>query len=183
MFFRLKVSCPFDGTLFFGEVVVSIYDFEMYDIQNNLVSLSDYKNKVVLIVNTASNCGFTPQFKQLETLYQEFKESGFEILGFPCNQFMEQDKGSNEEILSFCQINYGVTFKMFSKIEVNGENVPPLYQYLKKEKAGLMNSNIKWNFTKFLVDKNGVVVKRYSPQHSLDKIKTDIQKIGGFYGI
>lgn len=153
---------------------MSIYDFTLLDIKNQEINLSDYKNKTLLIVNTASNCGFTPQFKQLEELYQQYKNQNFEVLGFPCNQFMQQDKGTNTEIDSFCQINYGVTFKMFSKIEVNGKNAHPLYQYLKKQKSGLLSPNIKWNFTKFLVDSKGNVIKRYSPTDSFDKIIKDI---------
>lgn len=156
---------------------MNIYDFTLHDIKNNEIDFNVYKDKVLLIVNTASNCGFTPQFKQLEELYQLYNGRGFEILGFPCNQFMEQDSGSNEEIQSFCQINYGVTFKMFAKIEVNGKNAAPLYRFLKTEKSGLINSDIKWNFTKFLINKDGEVIKRYPPQHSIDKINKDIDNL------
>lgn len=156
---------------------MNIYDFNVLDIKNQEISLNDYKNKVLLIVNTASNCGFTPQFKELEELYQKYKTKDFEILGFPCNQFMQQDKGSNQEIDSFCKLNYGVTFKMFAKIEVNGKTAHPLYKYLKKQKSGVLNSNIKWNFTKFLVDINGNVIKRYPPTCSFEKITIDINNI------
>lgn len=154
---------------------MNIYDFTICDITNQEINFKEYQNKVLLIVNTASNCGFTPQFKQLEELYQSYKTQNFEILGFPCNQFMEQDKGSNEEIATFCQKNYGVTFKMFTKVNVNGENEHPLYKLLKTQQKGLLNSNIKWNFTKFLINKNGEVIKRYPPQYSIKKIKTDIE--------
>lgn len=156
---------------------INIYDFTICDITNKEIDFSDYQNKVLLIVNTASTCGLTPQFKALEELYQSYKSQNFEILGFPCNQFMKQDKGSNDEIATFCQVNYGVTFKMFAKTYVNGENALPLYNYLKQEQSGLINSNIKWNFTKFLVNRNGEVIKRYSPTHSIEKIIKDIDNI------
>lgn len=139
-----------------------IYDFEAINIKGQPVPLSDFKGKVLLIVNTASKCGFTPQYKGLEKLYQNFKDKGLEILGFPCNQFGAQEKGSDSEISQFCELNYGVSFPMFSKIEVNGDQAHPLYKYLKKQAPGLMGTEgIKWNFTKFLVDQNGTVVKRF----------------------
>jgi glutathione peroxidase len=141
------------------------------------VSLETYRGKVLLIVNTASKCGFTPQFEGLEALYQQYKDQGFEVLGFPCNQFLKQDPGSDAEIQSFCSLNYGVSFPMFSKIEVNGPGTHPLYKILKEEAKGLLGSEkIKWNFTKFLVDKQGQVVKRYAPNLDPAKIGPDIEQ-------
>lgn len=142
---------------------MNIYDFEIEDIKGNKISLEKYANQVILIVNTASKCGFTPQLKGLEILYKKYHDQGFTILGFPCNQFAKQDPGSNSEIESFCQINYGVTFPMFAKIDVNGEHESPLYHYLKSSKKGFFSSNIKWNFTKFLINRNGEVVARFAP--------------------
>lgn len=142
---------------------MTLYDITVKNMNNKSISLKEYKNKVVLIVNTASKCGFTPQFQELEALYQKYKDQDFLILGFPCNQFKEQDPENNQEILSFCQLNYGVTFPMFSKIEVNGEKEAKLYTYLKSQQSGLFNKEIKWNFTKFLINKQGEVVKRYGP--------------------
>ncbi|MDU2159017.1 glutathione peroxidase [Clostridium sp.] len=139
--------------------------------------MSDYKGNIILVVNTASKCGFTPQLKDLEELYKEYKDSGVEILGFPCNQFLNQEPGENKEVKNFCQINYGVTFNMFEKIDVNGSNTHPIYKYLKEQEKGLLTKDIKWNFTKFLIDKEGNVIKRYSPATSPLKIKTDIEKL------
>lgn len=156
---------------------MSIYDFKATTIQGEEKSLADYKGKPVLIVNTASKCGFTPQFEGLQKLYEEYKDSGFEILGFPCNQFGNQDPGENEEIEGFCQINYGVTFQMFSKVNVKGDNAHPLFVYLTNEAKGMLTKQIKWNFTKFLVDKEGHVVKRFAPQTKPVEIKGDIEKI------
>ncbi len=146
------------------EPTVTIYDFSAKKISGEEVSLSAYRGKVLLIVNTASKCGFTPQYEGLEALYRKYADRGFMILGFPCNQFSEQEPGSNEEIANFCRVNYGVTFDIFAKIEVNGDNAHPLYRYLKKEAPGLFGSeSIKWNFTKFLIDRDGNVVERYAP--------------------
>ncbi len=156
---------------------MNFYDFTARDIYGEEVSMKDYKGKVVLIVNTASKCGLTPQFKDLEDLYQEYKEKGFEILGFPCNQFAKQDSGSNEEIQQFCQLNYGVTFTMFEKIDVNGKNAHPLYKYLKSQAKGIFSKEIKWNFSKFLIDANGNVIKRYAPTASPLKMKNVIEKL------
>jgi glutathione peroxidase len=139
--------------------------------------MNNYKGKIVLVVNTASKCGFTPQLKDLEDLYKEYKDSGVEILGFPCNQFLNQEPGDNNEVKNFCQINYGVTFNMFEKIDVNGSNTHPIYKYLKDQEKGILTKDIKWNFTKFLIDRNGNVIKRYSPTTSPLKIKEDIEKI------
>ena len=156
---------------------MNFYDFSAKDIHGKEVKMSNYKGKVVLVVNTASKCGLTPQFKELEELYKIYKDKKLEILGFPCNQFANQDSGSNEEIQNFCQLNYGVTFTMFEKIEVNGDNAHPLYKYLKNETKGLLNKDIKWNFTKFLIDTEGNVVKRYAPIVKPSKIRTDIESL------
>ena len=141
------------------------------------VKMDEYKGKVLLVVNTASKCGFTPQLAELEQMYKDYKDKGFEIIGFPCNQFANQDPGSNKEISDFCLINYGVTFTMFEKIDVNGENTHPLYKFLKNEKKGLLSKEIKWNFTKFLIDSEGNVVKRYAPTVKPLKIEEDIKKL------
>lgn len=159
---------------------MSIYDYSATSINGQEVNLSDYQGKVVLIVNTASKCGFTPQFAGLEKLHEEMADQGLAILGFPCNQFGSQDPGSDGEIEEFCQLNYGVSFPMFSKIEVNGSGTHPLYKYLKNEAKGVLGSkNIKWNFTKFLVDSEGNVVRRYAPTDKPENIKQDIQKLLG----
>ncbi|GKU26347.1 glutathione peroxidase [Clostridium folliculivorans] len=156
---------------------MSIYDFKAIDIDGREVDFSDYKGKVLLIVNTASKCGLTPQFKELEDLYNKLRGKNFEILGFPCNQFASQDPGNSEEIKSFCLLNYGVTFKMFEKVDVNGENAHPIYKYLTSQKGGILNKAVKWNFTKFLVDSNGNVVDRFAPTTSPSKIEEDINKL------
>ncbi len=143
-------------------------------------SLADYKSKVLLIVNTASKCGFTPQYGELQSLYEKYGNEQFEILAFPCNQFAGQEPGNNEEIVNFCQLNYKITFPVFSKIDVNGKNTAPLFAYLKSQCPGILGiSAIKWNFTKFLVDKKGVVVKRYAPMTPPGKIAQDIEKYIG----
>jgi len=154
----------------------NIYDHKANKISGEEVGLDQYKGKVLLIVNTASKCGFTPQFKGLEKLYADYKEQGLEILGFPCNQFLKQDPGNDSEISEFCSLNYGVTFPMFSKIEVNGDNTHPLYKYLKAEAKGLLGSEkIKWNFTKFLINADGKVVKRYAPNTEPKDLVSDIE--------
>ena len=155
------------------------YDFSAKMMNGQEVKMDQYRGKVVLVVNTASKCGLTPQFTELEELYKEYKEQGLEILGFPCNQFAGQDPGSNSEIHEFCQLNYGVSFTMFEKIDVNGEKAHPLYQFLKKEKSGLLNGEIKWNFTKFLIDKTGKVMARYAPQVDPNTLGKDIEKLLG----
>jgi glutathione peroxidase len=155
---------------------MSIYDYKVEKVGNEIVSLEEYKGKVMLIVNTASKCGFTPQFEGLEKLYKEYKDSGLVILGFPCNQFANQDPASDEEIHSFCSLNYGVSFPMFKKVDVNGENEDPLYTFLKSQKKGAFGSKIKWNFTKFLVDKEGNVVKRYASNKKPESFEQDIKK-------
>lgn len=153
---------------------MSIYKIKVKNINNEEVSLENYKNKVLLIVNTATGCGFTPQYVGLQELYEKYGNQGFEILDFPCNQFANQAPGDDTEINNFCMITFGTTFPRFSKIDVNGGNESPLYTFLKKEKGGLLSSNIKWNFTKFLIDKNGNVVERYSPTDKPEKIEKDI---------
>lgn len=158
--------------------MTAVYDFTPARLNGKEQPLEDYRGKVLLIVNTASKCGFTPQFEGLEKLYGDLKDKGLEILGFPCNQFGKQDPGSNNEIGEFCQINYGVSFPMFSKIDVNGPSADPLYKYLKAEKPGLMGSkNIKWNFTKFLVDRDGKVVKRFAPTDTPHGIRKSIEAL------
>lgn len=157
---------------------MSTYEYNVRTITGGEVSLSQYRGKVLLIVNTASKCGFTPQFEELQELYESYQSHGFEVLGFPCNQFMNQDPGSEEEILSFCQLNYGVTFPMFSKIDVNGKNAHPLYGYLAEEAPGLLGMKaIKWNFTKFLIDRDGNVVKRFAPTDKPAEMRNDIEKL------
>uniref|UniRef100_A0AB33JJD7 Glutathione peroxidase n=2 Tax=unclassified Prevotella TaxID=2638335 RepID=A0AB33JJD7_9BACT len=141
----------------------TIYDYSVKDKKGNDVSLSQYKGKVILVVNTASKCGLTPQFEGLETLWKELKDSGLQIIGFPCNQFANQDSGSDDQIQEFCSLNYGVTFPIMKKIKVNGEDADPLYKWLKSQKRGFLTSAIKWNFTKFLINKHGEVVSRFSP--------------------
>ena len=156
---------------------MSVYDFVMKDAEGNDVSLADYKGKVLLIVNTATGCGFTPQYNGLEELYEKYRDKGFEILDFPCNQFGEQAPGTDAEITEFCTINFGVSFKQFSKIDVNGENEAPLYTYLKGEKGGILGTKIKWNFTKFLVDREGNVVERYAPTVTPERMEPKITEL------
>ncbi|MEG2893771.1 MAG: glutathione peroxidase [Clostridium sp.] len=156
---------------------MKLYDFKVNKLNGQEVSMEDYKGKVLLIVNTASKCGLTPQFEGLESLYKEYKDRGFEVLGFPCNQFANQEKGSSTEIHEFCQLNYGVSFTMFEKINVNGDEAHPLYKYLKSEAKGLLTKEVKWNFTKFLIDNKGNVIKRYAPIVEPSKIKSDIEKL------
>ena len=154
----------------------TIYDFEALSIDGQPVSLEQFRGQAMLIVNTASACGFTPQFAGLEKLHQTYGGKGLAVLGFPCNQFGSQDPGSNEEIGAFCQRNFGVSFPMMSKIEVNGADAPPLYRWLTAEAPGLLGSKaIKWNFTKFLVGKDGRVIKRYAPQDAPEKLAKDIE--------
>jgi glutathione peroxidase len=156
----------------------SLYDFEALSIDGKSVRLDQYRGKPLLIVNTASACGFTPQFGGLEKLHQTYGHRGLVVLGFPCNQFGSQDPGSNDEIAGFCQRNFGVTFPMMSKIDVNGAEAHPLYQWLSAEAPGLLGSKaIKWNFTKFLVGKDGQVIKRYAPQDAPEKLAKDIEAV------
>jgi glutathione peroxidase len=179
---------------------MSIYDFTYTSIENQQVKMSDYKGKVLLIVNTASKCGFTPQYKGLEKLYQSYRERGFTIIGFPCNQFMEQEPGSNQEISEFCSVRYGVTFPLSGKVDVRGETAIPLFQYLTSQKEfqgfekglknktfelmlrnrykeGFSDNQIKWNFTKFLIDRSGNVVSRYESPVEPMSLAGDIEKL------
>ena len=156
---------------------MTIYDFQVKDAKGNLVNLSDYKGKTLLIVNTATGCGFTPQYKGLQALYDKYQSKGFEILDFPCNQFGNQAPGTEDEIHQFCEINYKTTFRLFSKIDVNGKNESPLYTYLKGQKGGFLSKRIKWNFTKFLVDKTGKVVERFAPTATPESIEEKIVNI------
>jgi glutathione peroxidase len=157
---------------------MNAYDFEAASISGELVGLARYHGKVLLIVNTASECGFTPQYKGLEQVYQQFRDRGFEVLGFPCNQFGKQEPGTEAEIGAFCEKNYGVTFPLFSKVDVNGENAHPLFKHLKEAAPGVLGTEgIKWNFTKFLINKDGSVYKRYAPQTKPEEIVGDIEKL------
>lgn len=156
---------------------MTLYDLIVQDAEGNDVSMKDYEGKVLLIVNTATGCGFTPQYEGLQDLYEKYQTQGLEILDFPCNQFGNQAPGTEEEIEDFCQSRYGVTFKMFKKIEVNGENEAPIFTYLKSQKGGMMGSKIKWNFTKFLVDRNGNVVERFAPTTTPEQIDAAVAKL------
>ena len=159
--------------------MTTIYEFNAKDLNGNEVDFAQFKDKVLLIVNTASKCGFTPQFEGLEKLYQSYKDQGLVVIGFPCTQFGSQDPGSNEEIGEFCQKNYGVSFLMMQKIEVNGDNEHPLYTWLKKQEGGFLTDGIKWNFTKFLVNRQGEVVDRYAPTTKPGAIESEIVKLLG----
>jgi glutathione peroxidase len=155
----------------------SVFDFSVKDINGQDVSLSQYKGKFLLIVNVASKCGFTPQYKGLEAMYEELKDK-VEILGFPCNQFGAQEPGDAEEIKNFCSLTYDVKFPLFAKVDVNGKNADPLFEYLKSERPGVLwTKKIKWNFTKFLVNPNGEVIKRYAPTVKPEEIKEDLSKM------
>ena len=157
--------------------MASIYDFSAKDIDGNEQSLAAYRGKTMLIVNVASKCGFTPQYEGLEALYRKFREQGLVVLGFPCDQFGHQEPGNENEIRNFCSLNYDVTFPMFAKIDVNGANTLPLYAFLKSEAKGLLGSeSIKWNFTKFLVDRDGNVSKRYAPNDTPESIGKDLAR-------
>ena len=157
---------------------MSIYEYQVKSNSGELVSLEQYRGKTLLIVNVASQCGFTPQYQGLEAVYQKFKGRGLEILAFPCNQFGNQEPGTDQEIKSFCETRYQVSFPLFGKIEVNGKNADPLYGFLKSEGKGILGSEaIKWNFTKFLVDKTGQVVRRFAPLEKPEKIIPDIEAI------
>jgi glutathione peroxidase len=166
-----------------AETTESIYAFSAETLDGGMASLSAFRGRVLLIVNTASQCGFTPQYAGLETLYRTYKERGLEVLGFPCNQFGAQEPGTANEIGVFCERNYGVSFPMFAKIDVNGDKAHPLYRFLKKEKPGLLGplggGAIKWNFTKFLVDRKGRVVARYASTTKPESLAKDIEKLLG----
>ena len=156
--------------------MTTLQDFSATGIDGSDVDLSAYAGQVVLVVNTASQCGFTPQYKGLQELHEQYSGEGFTVLGFPCDQFQNQEPGEDAEIASFCEKNFGVTFPLFSKIEVNGDNTHPIYAWLKQEKGGLLGSKIKWNFTKYLVGKDGKVIGRYAPTTKPEKIAGDIAK-------
>ncbi|ANF45883.1 MULTISPECIES: glutathione peroxidase [Priestia] len=157
---------------------MSVYEYSAKTIKDEDVSLSNYQGDVLLIVNTASKCGFTPQYKDLQALYEEEKENGLTVLGFPCNQFGGQEPGSSNDIEQFCELNYGVSFPMFAKVDVKGEHAHPLFTYLTEQAPGLLGSKgIKWNFTKFLVNRQGEVVKRYAPQTAPKDIQKDIKEL------
>jgi glutathione peroxidase len=155
-----------------------LYDLSVKDIKMNTVNLSSFKGKTLLIVNVASKCGFTPQYKDLQNLYDKYQDQGFEVLGFPCNQFGAQEPGTNEEVQSFCELTYNVSFKMFDKIDVNGSDASPLFKYLKHESPGILGTEaIKWNFTKFLVNKDGQVVMRFASKDGESAIESELLKI------
>ena len=156
--------------------MTDFYDFKANTISGQEVSMQDYKDKVVLVVNTASKCGLTPQFEGLQKLHEEYKDSGLEIIGFPCNQFASQDPGTSEEIATFCLKNYGVDFTMFDKVDVNGDEAHPIFKYLKDELPGTIGKKIKWNFTKFLIGKDGKPVKRFAPTKKPKDIEKFIKK-------
>lgn len=159
-----------------SQTPATLADFAARSIEGQEIDLASYSGKVVLVVNTASQCGLTPQFEGLQALHDRFGDHGFTVLGFPCDQFAHQDPGEDAEIGAFCQKNYGVTFPMFSKIEVNGDGAHPLFQWLRSEKGGVLGNKIKWNFTKFLIGRDGVVVDRYAPTTKPEKIAADIEK-------
>ena len=156
----------------------TVHGFSAEDYRGQIIDFSSFQDKVLLVVNTASNCGFTPQYEGLQKLYQKYQEQGLEVLAFPCNQFKQQEKGSNDEIKEFCDLNFKISFPLFAKIEVNGDNAHPLYQHMKQQAPGLLGSqSIKWNFTKFLVNKQGKVVKRYGSMTRPEAIEADIKKL------
>lgn len=156
----------------------NIYQFSAQNNDGESIELASYKNKVMLIVNTASDCGFTPQYKGLQELYQKHQKQGLEVLAFPCNQFKQQEKGSDKEIKQFCDLRFNIKFPLFGKIEVNGDNAHPLFDFLKSQAPGILGSKgIKWNFTKFLVNKEGKVIKRYAPTTKPEAIEADIEKL------
>jgi len=161
-----------------GDKMQIFYDFNATDINGLKHNMSEYKGKVVLVVNVASKCGFTPQYEGLQELYKTYHDKGLEILAFPCNQFREQESGTHKEIQNFCQVNFGVTFPLFEKIEVNGDNTHPLYKFLKKEATGFLGTqSIKWNFTKFLIDKDGNVIERFGSSTKSASIEEDIEEL------
>jgi glutathione peroxidase len=158
--------------------VITIYDFSADSLSGAPINLEQYRGKILLIVNTASECGYTPQYKGLEAVYRQFKDKGVEVLGFPCNQFGKQEPGTADDIGAFCKKNYDVTFPMFAKIKVNGADAHPLYKHLKSQAPGVLGTEaIKWNFTKFLVKKDGTVYKRYAPQTTPEELAGDIEKL------
>ena len=176
--YKILIATLLTLTLNAGDTMKHFYDFNAKNIRGEEVSMSVYKNKVILVVNVASKCGYTPQYEGLEKLYKSYKAQGFEVLGFPCNQFRNQEPGTEKEIQNFCKVNFGVTFPLFSKIDVNGDNADPLYVYLKKQAPGLLGTeSIKWNFTKFLIDRDGKVITRYGSSTKPADIAKDIEKL------
>lgn len=157
--------------------MTTVYDFTVKKPNGEMLSLKQYEGKPFVIVNTASKCGFTPQFGGLQSLYEKYKDDGLMVLGFPCDQFNNQEFDDIDKTTEFCQVNYGVTFPIFAKIDVNGDHADPLFKHLTTEKKGLLSKKIKWNFTKFLIDKNGQVVKRYAPQTDPEKIEEDLKNV------
>lgn len=155
----------------------TIYDIHVMNSKGESVSMADFQGQVLLIVNTASKCGFTPQFKELQSLYEKYRDQGFTVLGFPSDEFMNQEFDEQQKIIEFCQVNYGVTFPMFQKTNVKGKNIHPLFSYLTDQQSGLLTDTIKWNFTKFLVDREGAVVCRYAPKTSPLKIENDLKSL------
>jgi glutathione peroxidase len=153
------------------------YSFDATALNKENISMSRYEGKVMLVVNTASKCGFTPQYEGLQKIYDKYRDEGFEVLGFPCNQFANQEPGDEKEIAEGCLINYGVTFQMFSKIKVNGKETHPIFKFLKEALGGFLTKDIKWNFTKFLIDRNGNPVKRYAPKTKPEQLEKDIMKL------
>lgn len=157
--------------------MTSVYDFEIKKANGDTLSLKEYEDKPLVIVNTASKCGFTPQFDGLQSLYEQYKDNDLMVLGFPCDQFNDQEFDNIDETTEFCKINYGVSFPILAKVDVKGDKAEPLFTYLTSEKKGMLSDKIKWNFTKFLVDRNGQVVKRYAPQTDPKKIVVDLEKL------
>ena len=157
--------------------MTSVYDFEVKKPNGEILSLKEYEGKPLVIVNTASKCGFAPQFGGLQSLYDEYKEDGLVVLGFPCDQFNNQEFDNIDETTEFCQVNYGVTFPMMAKVDVNGDAADPLFDHLTSEQKGMLSKKVKWNFTKFLVDRNGKVVERYAPQTAPEKLAEDVKKL------
>ncbi|QCK15680.1 glutathione peroxidase [Mangrovivirga cuniculi] len=158
-------------------MINSFYDLEAEDIKGQKIPMSEFEGKTVVVVNTASKCGLTPQYEGLENLYEKYKDKGLVILGFPCNQFAGQEPGDENDIQEFCQLNYGVSFPMFSKVDVNGSDTHPVFKYLKSELGGFLGNKIKWNFTKFVIDKNGKPVKRFSPTTKPEKMEATIKAV------
>lgn len=159
--------------------MTKIYDYKALTSKGQELDFKQFEGKVLLIVNTASKCGFTPQFAGLEELNRKYKDRGLVVIGFPCNQFGNQDPGSDEEISGFCQLNYGVTFQIMKKVDVNGNNADPIFKYLKEQTGGLLGSAIKWNFTKFLISRNGDTIKRFAPATAPKKLEKDIEEMLG----
>ncbi|KKB33324.1 glutathione peroxidase [Bacillus thermotolerans] len=157
--------------------MTSIYDIHVTNAEGTSISMADFKGNVLLIVNTASKCGFTPQLIELQELYEKYRKQGFTVLGFPSDDFLTQEFGKSEEIVEYCQVNYGVTFPIFQKVKMKGEHIHPLFAYLTSQQPGLLTKSIKWNFTKFLITREGKVVRRYAPSSSAAEIEKDLKKI------